>query len=86
MPKKVGLINCYEALTDDDRPYRDAMAPLKALTLLKDDVVADKYDRKIFEKFAYSLIYISELPLISSTIKTDSLLPRTCSIETILFY
>ena len=52
----VGLIDCYEALTNDDRPYRDAMAPLKALTLLKDDVVAGKYNRRIFEKFAYSLI------------------------------
>ena len=56
MSQIVGLIDCYEALTNDDRPYRDAMAPLKALTLLKDDVVAGKYSRWIFEKFAYSLI------------------------------
>ena len=52
----IGLIDCYEALTNDDRPYRDAMAPLKALTLLKDEVMAGKYNRRIFEKFAYSLI------------------------------
>jgi putative nucleotidyltransferase with HDIG domain len=56
MSQIVGLIDCYEALTNDDRPYRDAMAPLKALTLLKDDVMAGKYNRRIFEKFAYSLI------------------------------
>jgi putative nucleotidyltransferase with HDIG domain len=54
--KIIGLIDCYEALTNDDRPYRDAMAPLRALTLLKDDVVAGKFSRRIFEKFAYSLI------------------------------
>jgi putative nucleotidyltransferase with HDIG domain len=56
MAQVVGLIDCYEALTNDDRPYRDSMAPLKALTLIKDDVVAGKYNRRVFEKFAYSLL------------------------------
>jgi HD-GYP domain-containing protein (c-di-GMP phosphodiesterase class II) len=52
----VGLIDCYEALTNDDRPYRTAMDPLKGLTIIKEDVVAGKFNRDIFEKFAYSLI------------------------------
>ncbi len=52
----VGLVDCYEALTSDDRPYRNALDPFKALTIIKDDVVAGKYSRKIFEKFCYSLI------------------------------
>ena len=52
----VGIIDCYEALTNDDRPYRSAMDPLKALTIIKDDVVAGKFNRRIFEKFCYSLI------------------------------
>ena len=52
----VGLIDCYEALTNDDRPYRNAMDPLKGLTIIKEDVVAGKFNRDIFEKFAYSLI------------------------------
>ena len=56
MAQIIGLIDCYEALTNDDRPYRDSMAPLKALTLIKDDVVARKYNRRVFEKFAYSLL------------------------------
>jgi HD-GYP domain-containing protein (c-di-GMP phosphodiesterase class II) len=56
MAQIVGLIDCYEALTNDDRPYRDSMAPLKALTLIKDEVVAGKYNRRVFEKFAYSLL------------------------------
>jgi putative nucleotidyltransferase with HDIG domain len=31
----IGLIDCYEALTNDDRPYRSATDPLNALTLIK---------------------------------------------------
>ena len=56
IPQIVGLIDCYEALTNDDRPYRSAMEPFKALTIIKDDVVAGKFSRRIFEKFCYSLI------------------------------
>ena len=40
---------------NDDRPYRSAMDPFKALTIIKDDVNAGKFNRKIFEKFCYSL-------------------------------
>jgi len=54
--KIIGFIDCYEALTNDDRPYRSAMDPLKALTLIKKDVEAGKFDQNIFEKFAYSLL------------------------------
>jgi HD-GYP domain-containing protein (c-di-GMP phosphodiesterase class II) len=52
----IGLIDCYEALTNDDRPYRTAMDPLKGLKIIKEDVVAGKFNRAVFEKFAYSLI------------------------------
>ncbi|MEE8423143.1 MAG: HD domain-containing phosphohydrolase [Thermodesulfobacteriota bacterium] len=52
----IGFIDCYEALTNDDRPYRSAMDPLKALKLIKKDVEAGKFDKKIFEKFSYSLL------------------------------
>ena len=52
----VGLIDCYEALTNDDRPYRSAMDPLKGLTIIKEDVVAGKFSKDVFEKFAYSLL------------------------------
>ena len=52
----VGLIDCYEALTADDRPYRSSMDPLKALTIIQDDVKSGKFDRTIFEKFCYSLL------------------------------
>jgi HD-GYP domain-containing protein (c-di-GMP phosphodiesterase class II) len=52
----LGIIDCYEALTNEERPYRRAKSPLDTLKLIKRDVEAGKFDRKIFEKFCYSLI------------------------------
>jgi putative nucleotidyltransferase with HDIG domain len=52
----LSIIDCYEALTNDDRPYRNAMNPIEALTLIREDVIVNKLDVKVFEKFAYSLI------------------------------
>ena len=52
----LGIIDCYEALTNEERPYRRAMSPLDTLKLIKSDVEAGKFSRKIFEKFCYSLI------------------------------
>ncbi len=54
--KIISIIDCYEAITNDDRPYRSAMDPLKALYLLKKDVDLGKFDKDIFSKFAYSLV------------------------------
>jgi HD-GYP domain-containing protein (c-di-GMP phosphodiesterase class II) len=56
MAEIVGLIDCYEALTNDDRPYRNAMDPIQGLTIIKDDVVAGRFSRDVFKKFAYSLL------------------------------
>ena len=52
----IGFIDCYEAITSDDRPYRNSLDPLKALMLIKKDVETGKFDKNIFEKFAYSLL------------------------------
>ncbi|RPJ72592.1 MAG: HD domain-containing protein [Desulfobacteraceae bacterium] len=52
----IGIIDCYEALTNEDRPYRRAMDPLDTLKLIKSDVESGKFDRALFEKFCYSLI------------------------------
>jgi HD-GYP domain-containing protein (c-di-GMP phosphodiesterase class II) len=52
----LGIIDCYEALTNEDRPYRRARQPLETLKFLKEDVQAGKFNRDIFEKFCYSLI------------------------------
>ncbi|MCD6326969.1 HD domain-containing protein [bacterium] len=51
----IGIVDCYEAITNDDRPYRSAMDPLDALSLLKRDVENGKYSMELFKKFAYSL-------------------------------
>jgi HD-GYP domain-containing protein (c-di-GMP phosphodiesterase class II) len=51
----IGIIDCYEALTNDDRPYRSAMPPYDALRVIKEDVVAGKFRKDIFEKLTYSL-------------------------------
>lgn len=56
MAQIIGIVDCYEALTNDDRPYRNALDPFKALTIIKEDVIAGKFSRRIFEKFCYSLI------------------------------
>ncbi len=51
----IGIIDCYEALTNDDRPYRSAMAPYDALKIIKKDVVEGRFRKEAFEKFTYSL-------------------------------
>ncbi|MBN2328520.1 MAG: HD domain-containing protein [Candidatus Omnitrophica bacterium] len=52
----LGVIDCYEALTNESRPYRNSMKPIEALTVIKSDVEKEKLNKKIFEKFAYSLV------------------------------
>ena len=52
----IGMIDCYEALTNDDRPYRDALSPFKALSLVKKEVAEGKFQKNLFEKFVYSLV------------------------------
>ncbi|MFH1981726.1 MAG: HD domain-containing phosphohydrolase [Pseudomonadota bacterium] len=51
----IAFIDCYEALTNNDRPYRSAMDPARALFLIKDDVMAGKFSRDIFRTFTRSL-------------------------------
>jgi len=52
----VGIVDCYEAITNDDRPYRSAMDPLKALGIIKSEVEAGKLNKALFERFARSLV------------------------------
>jgi len=51
----LGIIDCYEALTNEDRPYRRAKQPLETLKFIKEDVRDGKFNRDIYEKFCYSL-------------------------------
>jgi HD-GYP domain-containing protein (c-di-GMP phosphodiesterase class II) len=52
----ISILDCFEALTNDDRPYRDAMIPYKALDLIQKDVIDGKLDKDIYAKFIYSLL------------------------------
>lgn len=51
----ISILDCFEALTNDDRPYRDSMIPYNALDLIKKEVLAGKFDKNIYAKFIYSL-------------------------------
>lgn len=51
----LSIIDCYEAITNDERPYRNSMVPINALKLLKEEVDTGRFNRQIFEDFAYSL-------------------------------
>lgn len=51
----ISFIDCYEALTNNDRPYRSAMDPAKALFLIKDDVMTGKFSSDVFKTFTKSL-------------------------------
>ncbi|MEA1971781.1 MAG: HD domain-containing protein [Candidatus Cloacimonadota bacterium] len=52
----MSIIDIYEAITNDDRPYRNAMEPMKALEILKKEQMNKKINKEFFEKFAYSLL------------------------------
>ena len=51
----VGIIDCYEAITADERPYRKAMDPYKALTVIGQEVADGAFDQEIYQKFVKSL-------------------------------
>ena len=65
MSQIISIIDCYEALTNDDRPYRSAMAAYDALSLIKKDVAEGKFSKHLFEEFAYSLVSTQRLDLAS---------------------
>jgi len=52
----LAIIDCYEALTNEDRPYRRAKQPLDTLGLIKNDIKTGKLDEKIFKQFCYSMV------------------------------
>lgn len=53
--KLLGIIDSYEVMTNNSRPHRSSLAPIEVLKRLKEEVADGKYDKKIFESFAYSL-------------------------------
>lgn len=59
----VAIIDCYEALTNDERVYRTAVDPLRALEVIRAEIVdAGKFSRAIFKNFARSLVSLYSPP------------------------
>jgi putative nucleotidyltransferase with HDIG domain len=53
----VSIIDCYEALTNDDRLYRKSLAPLNALEIIQSEIVdTGKFSKEIFKNFSRLLL------------------------------
>ncbi len=56
MSQIIGMIDCYEALTNDDRPYRNSMKAYEALSIIiMKDVNSGKFDKKLYAQLIKSL-------------------------------
>ncbi|MDP3284616.1 MAG: HD domain-containing protein [Desulfobacterales bacterium] len=56
MSQIIGMIDCYEALTNDDRPYRSAMEAYEALSIIIiKDVNSGKFDKKLYAQLVTCL-------------------------------
>lgn len=52
----IGIIDCYEALTNDERPYRSAMGAFDTLDqIIGKDVKAGKFNKEIYSQFVITL-------------------------------
>jgi putative nucleotidyltransferase with HDIG domain len=51
----IGFIDCYEALTCNDRPYRDAVTPFNALAHIKKELKRGNFKFRVYERFVKSL-------------------------------
>lgn len=52
----IGMIDCYEVLTNEARSYRETERPINVLKLLKDEAEQGKFDLDMLKDFSYSLI------------------------------
>jgi putative nucleotidyltransferase with HDIG domain len=53
----IAILDCYDALTNDDRNYRRAVHPYNALEIIQSEIVdVGKFSKNIFKNFAYSLL------------------------------
>lgn len=51
----IGMIDSYEALTYQSKPFRKAKSPFKTLRMIKDEVIAGKFSRELFKNFTSCL-------------------------------
>ena len=57
--KTLAIADVYEAITNW-RPYKEPIAPLDALRIMKTDIDAEKLDRAIFSDFARSIVGLTQ--------------------------
>lgn len=53
----IGLIDCYESLTYRDKDFRKMKTPFATLNLIKEEVIAGKFSKKIFKDFTSCLTH-----------------------------
>lgn len=51
----IGMLDAYEALTSDERPYRKPLLPSETLAILKKDTLNGKYSKEVFADVVNSL-------------------------------
>ncbi|MAG36621.1 MAG: hypothetical protein CL878_10335 [Dehalococcoidia bacterium] len=51
----VTVMDCYEALTTDSRPYRKGLSAVKALEIILEEVQGGKFDREVYEQLVQML-------------------------------
>lgn len=60
--KILGLVDVYDALTAQDRPYKPAIPVERSLKILEEEVKAGKMDKKVFDVFVKNRIYALQDP------------------------
>jgi HD-GYP domain-containing protein (c-di-GMP phosphodiesterase class II) len=53
----MAITDIYDALTASDRPYKKAMPPEKALSILEGDVIRGQLDRNLFDIFCSARVW-----------------------------
>jgi HD-GYP domain-containing protein (c-di-GMP phosphodiesterase class II) len=55
--RMMAIADIYDALTAQDRPYKKAMPPERALAILEDDVTRGQLDRNLFDIFCGARVW-----------------------------
>jgi HD-GYP domain-containing protein (c-di-GMP phosphodiesterase class II) len=58
--KILALVDIYDALTAQDRPYKPAIPVDRSLKILQVEVDAGRLDKKVFDTFVQHKIYLLE--------------------------
>jgi HD-GYP domain-containing protein (c-di-GMP phosphodiesterase class II) len=51
----IGFIDCFEAITCHERPYRVALRPFPALWKIRNELFSGKFNKEVFRQFVLNL-------------------------------